>query len=274
MRELLRFLGSELALVAGRRRNQAGVLVLMALPIAIVVGNKVSGQGDGRGGTGAGFVDQITSNGIFAAFAALTIELGLFLPLGIAMVSGDAVAGEAQAGTLRYLLTVPVGRTRMLAVKYLALVVTGIFGAVVVAATGVVFGAIFFGVGPLTTLSGSQIPLTDAVWRLALSVLYVSAGLAALAAVGLFVSTLTEQPIAVTVVVMVFTAGSWIVDSIPQLAAIHPWLLVDRWLSFADLMRDPPEWGTVVSGLGVDAAYAAVFLLAAWASFTNRDVTS
>jgi ABC-2 type transport system permease protein len=274
MRELPRFLRSELRLVAGRRRNQAGVLVLMALPIAIVVGNKVSGHGDGGGGAGAGFIDQITSNGIFAAFAALTIELGLFLPLGIAMVSGDAVAGEAQAGTLRYLLTVPVGRTRLLVVKYLALVVTGIFGAVVVAATGVVFGAIFFGVGPLTTLSGSQIPLTDAVWRLALSVLYVSAGLAALAAVGLFVSTLTEQPIAVTVVVMVFTAGSWILDSIPQLAAIHPWLLVDRWLSFADLMRDPPEWGTVVSGLGVDAAYAAVFLLAAWASFTNRDVTS
>ena len=274
MRELLRFLMSEFRLVAGRRRNQAGVLVLMALPIAIVVGNKVSGPGRGGQGTGAGFVDQITSNGIFAAFAALTIELGLFLPLGIAMVSGDAVAGEAQAGTLRYLLTVPVGRTRMLVVKYLALVVTGIFGAVVVAVTGVVAGALFFGVGPLTTLSGSRIPLTDGVWRLALSALYVSAGLAALAAVGLFVSTLTEQPIAVTVVVMVFTAGSWIVDSIPQLAAIHPWLLVDRWLAFADLMRDPPEWGTVVSGLGVDAAYAAVFLLAAWASFTNRDVTS
>jgi len=274
MRELPRFLGSELRLVAGRRRNQAGVLVLMALPIAIVVGNKVSGHGDGGGGAGAGFIDQITSNGIFAAFAALTIELGLFLPLGIAMVSGDAVAGEAQAGTLRYLLTVPVGRTRLLVVKYLALVVTGIFGAVVVAVTGVVFGAVFFGVGPMTTLSGSRIPLTDGVWRLALSVLYVSAGLAALAAVGLFVSTLTEQPIAVTVVVMVFTAGSWILDSIPQLAAIHPWLMVDRWLSFADLMRDPPEWGTVVSGLGVDAAYAAVFLLAAWASFTNGDVTS
>jgi ABC-2 type transport system permease protein len=274
MRELPRFLGSELRLVAGRRRNQAGVLVLMALPIAIVVGNKVSGHGDGGGGAGAGFIDQITSNGIFAAFAALTIELGLFLPLGIAMVSGDAVAGEAQAGTLRYLLTVPVGRTRLLVVKYLALVVTGIFGAVVVAVTGVVFGAVFFGVGPMTTLSGSRIPLADGVWRLALSVLYVSAGLAALAAVGLFVSTLTEQPIAVTVVVMVFTAGSWILDSIPQLAAIHPWLMVDRWLSFADLMRDPPEWGTVVSGLGVDAAYAAVFLLAAWASFTNRDVTS
>ena len=126
----------------------------------------------------------------------------------------------------------------------------------------------------MTTLSGGQIPLTDGVWRSRSLCCTCPAGLAALAAVGLFVSTLTEQPIAVTVAVMVFTAGSWILDSIPQLAAIHPWLMVDRWLSFADLMRDPPEWGTVASGLGVDAAYAAVFLLAAWASFTNRDVTS
>lgn len=275
MAELLRFLASELRLVAGRRRNQAGVLVLMALPVALVIGDKVSSRGGGGGGgTGAGFVDQITTNGIFAAFAALTIELGLFLPIGIAMVSGDAVAGEAQAGTLRYLLTVPVSRTRLLVAKYLALVLTGAFGAVAVAVTGVVCGVIFFGAGPLTTLSGNQIPLSTGLGRLALSVVYVSAGLAALAAVGLFVSTLTEQPIAVTVVVMVIAAGSWILDSIPQLSALHPWLLVDRWLSFADLMREPPEWGNVVAGLGVDAAYATVFLLAAWASFANRDVTS
>jgi ABC-2 type transport system permease protein len=271
MRESLRFLGSELRLVAGRRRNQAGVLVLVSLPVFIVVATKLSGD---DGGGGAGFLDQISANGAFAAFAALTVELGLFLPMGVAMVSGDAVAGEAQGGTLRYLLTVPVGRTRLLAVKYAALVVTGTFGAAVVALTGVVAGSVAFGVGPLTTLSGTQISLGAGLWRLALSVLYVAAGLAALAAVGLLVSTLTEQPIAVTVVVMVVAAGSWILDAIPQVSAIHPWLLVHRWLSFADLMRDPPEWGTVVAGLGVDAAYAAVFLLAAWASFAGRVVTS
>jgi ABC-2 type transport system permease protein len=271
MREALRFLASELRLVAGRRRNQAGVLVLISLPVAITVATRLSGR-DGRGG--AGFVDQIASNGVFAAFAALTIEMGLFLPMAVAMVSGDAIAGEAQAGTLRYLLTVPVGRTRLLAVKYAALVATATFGAAAVAVTGVVAGVLVFGTGPLTTLSGSQIPLADGLWRLTLSTLYVSAGLAALAAVGLFVSTLTEQPIAVTVVVVVVAAGSWILDSIPQLSAIHPWLLVDRWLSFADLMRDPPAWGTVLGGLGVDAAYTVVFLLAAWASFSARDVTS
>jgi ABC-2 type transport system permease protein len=263
----------ELRKMFRRPRTWATIGVLNALPVLVAVLLVVTDLAP-RPGEGPPFLSAVLSNGALYPLAALAIVLPLFLPIAVAVVAGDAVAGEAQAGTLRYLLTVPVGRTRLLVVKYLALVVTGIFGAVVVAVTGVAFGAVFFGVGPLTTLSGSQIPLADGLWRLALSVLYVSAGLAALAAVGLLVSTLTEQPIAVTVVVMVFTAGSWIVDSIPQLAAIHPWLLVDRWLSFADLMRDPPEWGTVVSGLGVDAAYAAVFLLAAWASFTNRDVTS
>jgi ABC-2 type transport system permease protein len=274
MREDLRFLGSELRLTASRRRNQAGLLVLMSLPVFITVAIRISSRPrDGHGG-GAGFIDQITANGVFAAFAALTIEIGLFLPMGVAMVSGDAVAGEAQSGTLRYLLSVPVGRTRLLAVKYLALVITGLVGAFAVAASGVLAGVLVFGTGPLTTLSGTRIPLADGLWRLVLSTLYVAAGLAALAAVGLFVSTLTEQPIAVTVVVIVFSTAAWIVDSIPQLSVIHPWLLVDRWQAFGDLMRDPPAWGTVGAGLGVDAAYAVVFLLAAWASFSNRDVTS
>ena len=269
---LARQVRSELSLVFGRRRNLAMLAFLTLIPVFIGIAVKVSAPPRGEGPP---FTSQLTGNGVFLTFTALAICLPVFLPLATAVVAGDAIAGEANAGTLRGLLTVPVGRNRMLVVKYVALVITGIFGAVVVAVTGVVFGAIFFGVGPLTTLSGSQIPLADGVGRLRFSVLYVSAGLAALAAVGLFVSTLTEQPIAVTVVVMVFTAASWILDSIPQLAAIHPWLMgSDRWLSFADLMRDPPEWGTVVSGLAVDTAYAAVFLLAAWASFTNRDVTS
>ena len=274
MRELLRFLASELRLVAGRRRNQAGVLVLMALPIALVIGDKVSSRGGRREGTGAGFVDQITTNGIFAAFAALTIELGLFLPMGIAMVSGDAVAGEAQAGTLRYLLTVPVSRARLLAVKYVALVLTGIFGAVAVAVTGVVCGALFFGVGPLTTLSGNQIPLSAGIGRLALSVLYVSAGLAALAAVGLFVSTLTEQPIGATIAVVMFSTASFILDSIPQVDWIHPYLITHNWLAFGDLFRDPLAWQGVEHGWYAAAAYAAVFWALAWARLTTKDVTS
>ena len=64
------------------------------------------------------FIGQATNNGLFVGLAALTVELPLFLPLAVAVIAGDAVAGEANVGTLRYLLARPVQRTRLLAVKY------------------------------------------------------------------------------------------------------------------------------------------------------------
>ncbi len=255
----------------GRRRNQVGLVVLALVPVVICVAVKLSPPSASGGPT---FLDQITQNGLFVAFTALTVELTLFLPLAIALVSGDAIAGEAHAGTLRYLLTVPVGRPRLLAVKYAALV-GGAFTAVgLVALTGAVVGSAVFGTGSLVTLSGTQIGWGAGAWRLVAAAIYVACGMCALAAVGLFLSTLTEQPIAVTVALMVLVAAMWIVDAIPQLAFLQPYLLVDKWPAFADLMRDPPLWGHMAAGLWVDAAYVIIFGLAAWSRFAGKDVTS
>src|SRR4051794_23884131 len=106
----MRFLGSELRIVYGRRRNLAGLGVLAVVPIVIAIAVRASSS-DSPGGPA--FVSAITGNGLFVALAALTLELPLFLPLAIAAITGDAVAGEANLGTLRYLLTIPAGRTRL-----------------------------------------------------------------------------------------------------------------------------------------------------------------
>ena len=266
-----RLLRSELRLIAGRRRNQMGLLVLAAVPVLMAIAVRISTP---RAGRGPDFLSSITSNGLFVPLAALGVEIGLFLPLAIAMLSGDAVAGEANIGTLRYLLTVPVGRTRLLAVKYAALVVGALWGVAVVTVTGAVVGIALFGTGPMLTLSGTEIPFWTAVWRVVLVSLYVAAGLAALAAVGLFISTLTEQPLAATVALMIFTILSWIADAVPQISWLHPWLVVDQWGAFADLLRDPPFWDNISRGLWVDLGYAVVFWLLAWSRFSGKDVTS
>src|SRR3954451_22893271 len=91
-----RFLGSELRIVYGRRRNLAGLGVLAVVPIVIAIAVRASSS-DSPGG--AAFVSAITGNGLFVALAALTLELPLFLPLAIAAITGDAVAGEANLGT-------------------------------------------------------------------------------------------------------------------------------------------------------------------------------
>src|SRR4051812_24228364 len=79
-----RFLRSELWLIFGRRRNWAGLAVLASVPIIIGVAVKISPPGGGGGGGGPDFFGSITSNGLFVALAALTVELPLFLPLAVA----------------------------------------------------------------------------------------------------------------------------------------------------------------------------------------------
>src|SRR3954454_10478259 len=138
-----RFLRSELSIVFGRRRNVALLAVLAAIPVLLATAIKVSsGSDDGGGGDGPGFFEAITINGLFVAFAALAAELPLFLPLAVAAASGDAIAGEANQGTLRYLLTIPAGRTRLLFTKYAAVVIFGLVATALVALAGVVFGLV------------------------------------------------------------------------------------------------------------------------------------
>ncbi len=266
-----RLLWSELKLIGGRRRNQVGLLVLAAVPILIAVTAKMSDPGPGGGPP---LFNEILSNGLFVAVQALSMEVGMFLPLAIALLCGDAIAGEANQGTLRYLLTVPVGRTRLVLVKYLSLCVGALWGVAVVVLTGLAAGVALFGVGPVMTFSGSQIGFGDALIRLLLASLYVTVLLAALASVGLVVSTLTEQPLAATISVMIFTIAAFILHEIPQVDWIHPYLLVTEFSSFMDVFRDPPFSDAIRHGLLVAGGYVVICLGLAWARLTTKDVTS
>jgi len=110
--------------------------------------------------------------------------------------------------------------------------------------------------------------------RLLAICLYLTACLAALGAVGLFVSTLTEQPMGATIAIVMFNMVSWILGLIPQIDWLHPYLLTHWWNNFGDLLRDPVAWDPLRSGLLSAAAYTVIFLSAAWARFGGRDVTS
>jgi ABC-2 type transport system permease protein len=266
-----RFFRSELWLIFGRRRNWVGMAVLTAVPILLVIAVKVSPP---SGGGGPDFINQITQNGVFAALAALTLEIPLFLPVAIAAISADTIAGEANLGTLRYLLAVPVDRTRLLVVKFAAIGVFALAATLLVAGTGALLGLAVFGSGPTVTLSGTELSFWSGVGRLLLVCGYLTVCLTALGAIGMFVSTLTEQPIGATIATLVLTVGSEILDAIPQLSAIHPYLPTHNWLAFADLLRDPIAWDRVGLGVVSAAAYVAIFGAAAWARFGGRDVTS
>jgi ABC-2 type transport system permease protein len=266
-----RFLRSELKIIFGRRRNIAGMGVLAALPVILAVSIRLSSSGQGGG---PDFISGIAGNGLFVAFAALALELPLFLPLAVSAISGDSVAGEANLGTLRYLLAIPAGRTRLLVIKYLAIVIFAFAATFLVALVGTIMGLALFGGGDMTLLSGAQTSMADGVWRLVLSSLYLAAQFSALGAIGLFVSTLTEQPIGATIAIVLVNVLMFILDSIAQLEWLHPWLLTHWWTAFGDLLRDPIATESIQRGLITAVVYAGTFWLAAWARLSTKDISS
>ena len=266
-----RFLRSELGIIFGRRRNLAGLAVLAVVPIVLAIAVRVE---SGASGAGPGFIVGITGNGLFVAFAALILELPLFLPLAVSAISGDAVAGEANLGTLRYLLTIPAGRLRLLVVKYIAIVIFAFVATALVATVGTIMGLSLFGAGDMTLLSGTRTSLADGLWRLLLAVLYLTVQLSALGAIGLFVSTLTEQPIGATIAVLLVNVGMFILGQISQLSWLHPWLLTNWWPAIGDFLRDPIFFDNLERGVVTAAVYGGTFWLLAWARFAGKDVTS
>jgi ABC-2 type transport system permease protein len=275
----LRFFANELRVTFFRRRNQALLLVTAAFPLLIGIGLKAAqpqgGSGSGpRNSSGAAYFSQLAGNGVFLTFVALSLLLILVLPVVISVVSGDAIAGEAGYGTLRYLLTVPAGRTRLLAVKFAAITVWAVTATFIVSVVALLVGVALFGAGPVTLLSGNTVSLADGLVHVLLVTLYVCAAMTALGAIGLAVSTFTEHSIGAIAAVMILVVASEVVENIPQFASVNPYLPTQWWLSFDSLLRSPIDTTTLWHGLLSFAVYTAIFLSIAWARFTSADVTS
>ncbi|MEU6576062.1 ABC transporter permease [Streptomyces sp. NPDC046805] len=273
----LGLLRSELVTTFRRWRTLALLAVLAGVPVLVGVAVKIETSGGSpadHGDGGPAFIAQITNNGLFLVFTALAATLPFFLPMAIGVVAGDAIAGEANAGTLRYLLVAPAGRTRLLLTKYVTTMAFCLLATLVVAVSALAVGALLFPLGDLTTISGTRIGFGEGLGRALLIALIVAASLVGVAALGLFVSTLTNSGIAAMATTVGLLITVQILDQIPQLHAFQPYFFSHYWLSFADLMRDPVYWDDLVRNLGLQAVYAAVFGSAAWARFTTKDITA
>ncbi|MFI5976735.1 ABC transporter permease [Streptomyces sp. NPDC051452] len=271
-------LRNEVVTTLRRWRTLALLAVLAAVPVLVGIAVRIETSGGSRaggdGGQGPAFISQITNNGLFLVFTSLAATLPFFLPMAVGVVAGDAIAGEAGAGTLRYLLVAPAGRTRLLLTKYATVLAFCVLATLVVAGSALIVGALLFPLGDLTTISGTRISYAEGLGRALLIALVVAASLVGVAALGLFVSTLTNSGIAAMATTVGLLITVQILDQIPQLHAIQPYLFPHYWLSFADLMREPVYWDDLVHNLGLQALYAGVFGSAAWARFTARDISA
>jgi ABC-2 type transport system permease protein len=274
----------ELRKLFRRPRTWAVIAVLNALPVLVAVLLRLTDLAP-RPGEGPPFLSAVLSNGALYPLAALAIVLPLFLPIAVAVVSGDSIAGEAQGGTLRYLLARPVGRTRLLVAKLVAVLAFVLVTVVVVAAVGYVVGMTLFDAQPVagssvisvtggTSVSGTSLTAQDISVRTLLAIGYVAVSMLGVAAFALFFSTLTDSPLGATMGALAVLVASSLLFTLDAASPIAPYLPTRYWLAFVDLFRDPILWRDLTRGLALQAVYVGVLLAAAWANFTTKDVTS
>jgi ABC-2 type transport system permease protein len=264
----------ELIKMLRRPRTWLIIGMLIALPTLVAVLLAITDLGP-RPGTGPPFLSAVLSDGTLFPLAALGVVLPLLLPIAVAVLGGDAIAGESQMGTLRYLLVRPVGRTRLLLAKLVTVVAFVLLAIFIVAAVSYAEGRLLLGRAPATgtlSLSGSTLTEQELAWRTALALGYMIISMLGVAAIALFFSTLTRSAIGAALGTVGMLVASTVLLGLDAANALHSFLPTRYWLAFVDLFRDPILWRDVIRGLLVQLGYLAVFTLAAWANFSTKDI--
>lgn len=230
-------------------------------------------------------------NGFLVCFVILTMLL-IQMPLLVALVSGDSIAGEANMGTLRLALTKPVSRAQYMMVKFMASVIYTVALLIWMAILALFGSMLIFGTNDLVVLRSTgieQIPAFDVLWRYVAAFGYAAVALTTVSALAFLLSVFAENsigPIIATMsIVIVFTILSEM--NIPFYDnTIKPWLFTTHmvaWKGFFyvkatdDGVTIPgtiENLPSILKSLVILLGYIAGFVFTAIWIFRKKDILS
>jgi ABC-2 type transport system permease protein len=262
----------ELARQLSQWRVRSVLLVLAVLPVVVRIALLVGGTST----SSTGAVDLTTlaqvSGGTFAAFV-LVLSSGFLATLVAALLFGDLIAGEASRSTLKYLLTVPVPRMRLLAVKVAVAAVLLLAGLVALTTMALIVGILSYGAVGLQVPGGPRLGVGESVLRLALTTAAAAAGLLWAAALGTLLTVVTDSPLAAAGGVVLALILSRILDSIPNLGDLRVVLPTHYSTAYRQFLAVPVDLAPVADSLLSGLVWAVVLgTVAAW-WFGRKDVS-
>jgi ABC-2 type transport system permease protein len=229
-------------------------------------------------------------NGYFVCFVILQTLL-VHVPLLVALISADMIAGEANMGTLRLLITKPVSRTQLLLSKFFASAIYTFVLLVWIALLGLFLSMLIFGTDGMINAKSYEIIIlngNDIFWRYLLAFAFATLALLTVAALGFFFSVFAENslgPIVATMsVIIVFTILTSL--DIPLFQSIRHLFFTSHmiaWKGFFEMQTDAEGMslpGTIrnlpaiLKSAGVLVAHIVVLVGAAIFVFRKKDILS
>ncbi|GAA1724420.1 ABC transporter permease [Streptomyces yatensis] len=255
-----------------RRRTLVMGLVLALLPFVLVAAFAIGGTPEGR--EGVTLMTTATASGANLAATALFVSAAFLLVVPVALFCGDTVASEASWSSLRYLLAAPVPRARLLGSKLAVALAFSAAAMVLLPLVALGVGTAAYGWGPLRMPTGGELPIGEALVRLALVVLYIFLSQLVTAALAFWLSTVTDAPLGAVGGAVGLTIVGNVLDAVTALGSWRDFLPAHWQFAWADALQPHMEWGGMVKGVSVSVAYALVLLAFAFRGFGRKDVVS
>jgi ABC-2 type transport system permease protein len=260
--------GWELRKLRAQKRTYLGFGMAVIVPVLFIVALALRGGGP----EDVPFGRYVRETGL-AIPAVLLIFGSIWLfPLIVALVAGDIVANEDGNGTLKTILTRSVDRHQVLAAKVLAACTYALAALVLFAGVGLALGGLRYGLHPLTSLSGTRIPVGRAFELMVAALGAYLLPVFAVASIALLLSTVTRNSAAAIVGTLMISLLLQLIGIISGLASLKPYLLSTQFDAWQGLLREPIDWAPIVRAAWVCALYALPALAAALAVFVRRDV--
>ena len=252
---------------------------VVAIPIIITVALKVSPPDAGPGRGGGDHADSLfrlaTQSGLLIPAAALRVMSEFFLVVIICMFAGDAIASEAGWGNLRFLLTRPISRARLLAAKLIVAAIYGSLATALIVISGLIAGGLAFGFHPVILPIVGITQSTGALLsHLVLSAVLAAWGISGVAAFGFMLSTMMNNSAGAifgAVGLYIVTSILGAIDSIGPIRYGFPAFYSGAW---ADLFRGAEFGGDMWRNVIVQVPYVIVFVGIAFWWFRRKDITS
>ena len=272
----------ELVKALKRMRTYVIFLIVIGIPVIMTIAvhaNPPGAPGRGESGRAGGLFYLATNTGLVRPAAALRLMSGFLLVIIVAVFGGDAVAGEATWGNLRYLLMRPISRGRLLGTKFLVALLCAWIATVLVVLAGFVAGVIAFGYHDLNVpgliFSSYSQSAGTLVGHLGIATAYVAWSLSAVVAFSFLFSVLTDAPTGAVFAGVGLYITSTILDAIDSVPSgirnILPTHYFDSWV---DMFTQNHVSTDMWKGAGITLAYVVVFVGAAAWHFRRKDILS
>lgn len=258
----------ELRKLVSQKRTYIGIGAAAALPVIFVAVMAVQTGGPYDAPLG----HNLRRTGVVLTLVVLTFASRFGAQIVTALVAGDIVANEDAGGTLKMILSRSARRSQILAAKTLASFTYVLALLAAIMATGMISGIAAWGFNPVVDLTGTRLSAARAFGLSFAALAAYAVPLFAIAAFGVFLSTVTHNSAAAIVGTLVYELFMEAIVGLVHLHWLPHWVLsaqFDGWQGFFDT---PVAWTPVLRALWVSALYTAVPLAVAFWSFSRRDV--